>query len=935
MNKNIRFRYWIVCLAVLFVQATDLFAQISEGGIPPSFRSFTALRSSTSAVQIPVTFDVEALKSADEWQTENRGLPPAVGIILDAHFNPSDAGEWHTLPGGEKIWQLTLRAEGAIALMLYYSDFHIPEGGRLFIYNAAKTHLLGAYTSRTNPGGGRFASEFVAGDALTLEYAAPPSGEAPRLEIDGIGYGYNHLSVRNGEVALRATACEVGVNCEEGDAWQNQKKGVCRMVQRIGSREYLCSASLVNNTAQDLKPYILTAHHCSFGSNNLEASEDDMAQWIFYFHYEREGCSSSAVMTSKTMTGCKKIAVSDIERHSDGLLLLLNSMIPENYNVYYNGWDNRDVSAREGVSIHHPAGDYKVISTFFSPASHYTFESLDGITGGQNAHWNVVFDATVNGHGITEKGSSGAPLFNENKLIVGTLTGGNSTCTDPNGLNLYGKMSYHWNSYTLSDSTRMDVWLDPVRSGAQTLAGRHHAGVMPAPRNLGIVYADRKVRLTWNAPASGKPAAYCVYNNNRRTGQTGELFFEDDSPGYGDRNFSVSAIYDNGLESEPVSRSIFLQEYKTPSDVSAIFTLTGKVAVSWQPPLYEQTIYWGEKNADTQIMMDEDQSGRQKPFYFGQMWTSGDIEPLHRKTLTAIKFMPVRNNTYKIHIAQGNRIYEQSVPDPAYRETNTVALTNPFVIDGNSPLIVSLFVDSPRGYPAYCDAGPAVSGKGDIYSYDGKNWESLYESDHDFNMNFFVAAVVTSAEGDLPTVYATTSSGITMSPGTAKPEKRQAATTVERMPVARYSMTPIAFPDVNGYNIYRNDTRITTASASMRRYIDPNDLQRTSYYQVSVLYGNQESELSAKVEISPAANETVDVETVALNPGVFTNRVEIAGADHVTRIEVYSIDGKLRLQLDRPERFLYTQSWQDGIYIFRIYTRDNVCHTLKGLKSGR
>ena len=41
-----------------------------------------------------------------------------------------------------KIWQLRLQAKGAIALMLYYETFYLPEGGKLFIYNAEKTHLL-------------------------------------------------------------------------------------------------------------------------------------------------------------------------------------------------------------------------------------------------------------------------------------------------------------------------------------------------------------------------------------------------------------------------------------------------------------------------------------------------------------------------------------------------------------------------------------------------------------------------------------------------------------------------------------------------------------------------------------------------------------------------------------------------------------------------
>jgi hypothetical protein len=893
---------------------------------------------SAATEEIPVTFNVQDLKSVDEWQTENLGLPPAVGTIIDRHYDFMNAGEWHTLPDGEKIRQLTIRAKGAIALMLYYSKFYIPEGGKLFIYNADKSHILGAYTSRTNPPGGRFATEFVVGDELTLEYVAAPSGEAPRIEIEGVGYGYNNLSIRNSKVELRAGACEVNVNCEEGDAWQNQKKGVCRMVQRIGSKEYLCSASLVNNTAQDLKPYILTAHHCSFGSNELVASEDDMTQWAFYFHYEREGCdASTAPAEYKTMIGCRKIAVSDISGRSDGLLLLLNEMIPSDYNVYYNGWDNRDIPAKSGVSIHHPWGESKVISTFLNSVSHYTFESLDGIKCGVHAHWNTVFDATANGYGITERGSSGAPLFNENKLIVGTLTGGNSTCLDPGGLNLYGKMSYHWNKYPSGDTTRMDVWLDPLHSGAQTLTGRYHAGALPSPRGLEVSYSNKKVRLAWRAPDFGEPNIYHIYDNNLRVGQTKALSYEDEITDYGSHKYSVSAVYDNGNESEFLNQSLFVQEYKTPESVSAVFTVTKKVAVSWQSPVYEQVIYWGEKHAGPSIMMD-DENGISKPFYFGQLWTRDDISPLHLKTLTAVKFLPVRNNRYEIYIAQGNRVYRQPIASSSYSsyyETNTIALSTPFIIDGNSQLIVALFVENPSGYPAYCDAGPALSGKGDIYSYDAEKWESLYKSDHNFNMNFFIAAVVTSAEGYLPSTYAAAPE-ITISEGKATPRKIQAATAIiEKADVSLYSLPPTAFPEVSGYNIYRNDVKISTASASMRRYVDPDDLNKTSYYQVSTLYNDYESDLSSKAEISPMGNKSVEPETVALHPNVFDNSVEISGISNVSGIEIYAVDGKLCLQINDPDRTINTQSLQPGVYIFRIYTRDNVCHTIKGVKRGR
>lgn len=909
----------------------ELSAQISEGGTPPSFR-WATLRRSTVPEQVPVTFDANELRRRNV-QAERIGQPLVTGSVIDVHYHPANAGEWLTLPDGQRVWQLTLCASNALALMLYYTDFYIPEGGKLYIYNADKSQLLGAYTHRTNPRGGRFATEFVTGDQLTLEYAAAPSGQAPRISIEGVGYGYDNLTVHNGSVQLRASACEVDMNCEEGDAWQNQKKGVCRMVQRIGSTQYLCSASLLNNTAQDLKPYILTAYHCSLGSNNLQATPEDMEQWTFYFHYEREGCDShTAPAESKTMIGCKKKAASLVNGRSDGLLLLINENIPAHYNVYYNGWDSRGEPAESGVSIHFPQGDYAKISTYFDPVTHYTFESFDGMKGDPNAHWNVIFGPTANGHGITERGSSGSPLFNENKLIVGTLTGGSSTCTKPDGLNLYGKFSCHWNKYRIADSTRMDVWLDPVHTGAQTLTGRFHAGTLPMPRYLTLTYASKKIRLTWMEPLSQpKPLAYNIYNNNLRIGQTTQPVFEDETPGFGEHKYSISAVYDNNNESEFLTHTTFIQEYATPTGVSAIHTTLGKVAVSWQPVVYEQTIYWGGKNAVSQVVMDDDAEGNPLPFYFGQMWMADDIKPFHKKTLTSVKFMPARNNSYEIFIAQGPRVYRQQASNLIHRETNIIPLSTPFVIDGNSSLIVALYVSAPSGYPAYCDAGPAIRGKGNLYSYDGLNWKTLYnpiEPDEDFNLNFFIAAVISSTEGNVPTYTYADSEAVLPSPGAAHPSKTQTSVAGER--VALYSMTPLAFPEITGYNVYRNDKKITTVSPSVRRYVDPDDLKQKAFYQVSALYGNNESDLSAKVEIDPQANDAV--ETVTLKSNVFTNRLEIGGAENVSCLEAYAVSGKRCLQINNPGRIIDMQALPAGIYFIRIYTRDKACITLKAVK---
>lgn len=166
------------------------------------------------------------------------------------------------------------------------------------------------------------------------------------------------------------------------------------------------------------------------------------------------------------MTGCAKRADSGDgggNSGSDYMLLELNSNPPAGYNVYYNGWNRQNVGSPSGASIHHPAGGRKKIST-------YTQQLTTTGWGISNTHWRVVWAATVNGHGVTEGGSSGSPIFNNSGLIVGTLTGGSSFCSSPNSPDQYGKMSYHWSS---NPGDNLSTWLDPVNSGVTSLAGTY------------------------------------------------------------------------------------------------------------------------------------------------------------------------------------------------------------------------------------------------------------------------------------------------------------------------------------------------------------------------------------------------------------------------------------------------------------------------------
>lgn len=474
-------------------------AQISEGGTPPSFTNAgLATKRAKQPLLIYIDSDVNQLKQEDAINEAN-GVPPRLAKIIPVNLSIDNAGEWFTLSNGQRIWQLTVKAPNAIATLLYYNEFYIPKNGKLFIYNQDKTQVLGAYTSITNPNGKEFASEFVAGDVFTLEYVEPTNSnmnDKPRISLSGIGYGYNHLQTSADNLKSFGTSapCMVNINCTEGDNWQDEKKGVARTIIAIGSSAYACSGTLLNNTANDYTPYFLTAHHCFYDKNNFYAGTSGLNQMIFYFNYEHPNCENSNIEpVSKTMVGAQMLVDTDIQGSSDGVLIKLNQNIPTDYNTYYNGWDISNNAPQNGVCIHHPGGDVKKISTYTQPATSSTWQSSDAV-GALNAHWKILFAKTENGYGITQGGSSGSPLFNQAKLVVGTLTGGGSSCSSPQNADYYGKLWYHWDQVS-GNNKQMKPYLDPLNTEQTRLQGTYLTANVDFIAETTIIYASESIQF--------------------------------------------------------------------------------------------------------------------------------------------------------------------------------------------------------------------------------------------------------------------------------------------------------------------------------------------------------------------------------------------------------------------------------------------------------
>ncbi len=495
---------WIFLAASLLLWVGSVKAQAQAAtDIPPGFKYASALLQPAKSCQVSLPVSAEDLEAEDlDMIKDGFPLRVALNVPVDVELTEMPS-EWTVLPDGSRVWRQVIDAPGAGGVILLFDELYLPDGAVLYVYDTdcKQVHRI---THADNPDGGIYSLPRLIGEGVVMEYVPPANdtGMSPRIKLSEVGYIYRNLQTRSTE-----TNCFINTTCEEGDNWQEQAKGVVLLdillySGGVGSW-YVCTGSLINNVRQDGTPYLLTASHCFDGY-----SDATLNRLGVYFFLDAPESATSCVAELyyndfyQTLTGAELLSYLPLYGGSDGTLLKLNDTIPSDWDVYFNGWDAQETIPSSGVSIHHPNGMVKKISTYTTAPTTTTWYDLFD-RGTENAHWEVTWVSTTNGWSVTYGGSSGAPLFNEDGLIVGTLSGGTSYCPFPTGVDYYGKFSYHWDNYsdTLQHFSR---YLDPDNTGTRVLGGYawkssdDAAGNASLTNNTGIYITDGGILICRN-----------------------------------------------------------------------------------------------------------------------------------------------------------------------------------------------------------------------------------------------------------------------------------------------------------------------------------------------------------------------------------------------------------------------------------------------------
>jgi len=250
----IRIKIALIAIIVLQLSEVDSYAQISEGGLPYSY-SNSLLK---SGVNVPTyvgeQIDIDRLLNEDkQTKTINR-----YSIFKDVLIDIKENGVEIDLPENKgKVWLYNIESPNAKSIQLYFNNFLIPPGAKLYLYNQDYSIVYGAFTSGNNNKKNQLMVADLSDQHITIEYYEPYDREFEGLlELSSIGQGYKDLKSTTSSIDFEGY---INVNSPEGEEWQNDKHAICMFTFRVEDKGYRCSGALLNNYRFDGTPYFLTS----------------------------------------------------------------------------------------------------------------------------------------------------------------------------------------------------------------------------------------------------------------------------------------------------------------------------------------------------------------------------------------------------------------------------------------------------------------------------------------------------------------------------------------------------------------------------------------------------------------------------------------------------------------------------------------------------
>lgn len=442
-------------LTALFVlSAICSAAQIQSPGRPAGFeRSESAAAASLRSASAGASFIDLGIDTTAAFPV-GEGRVFCTGHVSECDIASDNAGESFTASDGSKIWRVGLSSPGAEAIALVLKDFELPEGAYLYVYNPEKTMYYGGFGAANNNAARRLTIRPFPSDSIILEYVEP----------EGAAFaGSFRVCLASHETIAPSAAMRRAADFYEAEACsphaalnpdlEDYRRAVCMQYVVKPPLSQWSTGTLINNAGG--RPLVYTASHA------LYSSAGESADVIFSFNYE-----VPALDTLMRGSGdCTVSGATVLSRYAktDAALLEMSVAPPVEYRPYMLGWSAESLTG-PFVCIQHPNGDIKRYSTVSSVTEKSWAEGYQ-----ENGFWMV----RAWEKGTTASGSSGAPLIDmASGMVVGCLTGGNSTCSSPI-YDYFNRFDVAFDYYSDSDK-QLKCHLDPSDTGIRSMEGREY-----------------------------------------------------------------------------------------------------------------------------------------------------------------------------------------------------------------------------------------------------------------------------------------------------------------------------------------------------------------------------------------------------------------------------------------------------------------------------
>ncbi len=379
-------------------------------------------------LSLPEVRDAEADASLDKGSRRIgyfRMLPKPLWSRERAGVN---VPRWNSLSDGRSLLVWIVESPSATGIRAELLFKQMPSGTQWMAYDPdSPDRVSGPYHVKDLGRDGRLWTETVFADRVAIEILLPAGASPGDLDVSlkRIVHVYDFPNPLE-----KAGACHGDPNCYA--EWAETAKAVAAIASITDVGFIFCTGTLVTDGApiSFKNDYFLTANHCVTTPGEASSLE-------FYWFYQTPFCNGPVPdpkNVPRTGGGADYLVGATYSQLSDFSFLRLRQPPPTN--AFRAAWSSTPPPVGEAVTvIHQPDGSYKRIS----------FGNVNSLNAGYvKVRWSL---------GATEGGSSGSPLFNSAKRIVGQLYGGYSSCAYKTGLDDFGRFD--------QSLARIEQWLNP------------------------------------------------------------------------------------------------------------------------------------------------------------------------------------------------------------------------------------------------------------------------------------------------------------------------------------------------------------------------------------------------------------------------------------------------------------------------------------------